>query len=780
MAPRIVAGSTTGDKALSDAAATKSVKWTLDSTMEEDLLQGNLPQVNMKLNDFLRGHLGGRGVEEVNKNVSMDAFVVEPGIFITDNRLLNVILAMPSFKTIVEEMKNREVQRELLRKAERKLKETGVYSLQQWDVYDKKEQVIPLVRGVLNAALSVAKNKSPLLNGEVMTEAYESVLNVTWSHVVEVPGHSEGVGMEVREGKPSREWTDSEVGYLLPGGASKGKNKESTSAEGVADPQELCVELMVLHSEKGWPYDVFEELGECDCYVTREVDRVWKIVETDIENWLVQNAGRVRATLRLLIGTPGIGKSMGVGSYLLYQLLHYDKERLPVVAYFVAGKMYLFDKVRNQVRFYRSQTEAEAIISMLSKSVRGYIIYDVAKQGSEPSIDMPPSTWGMILLSSPNEVNFKGWEKQKRALRNIINCPSMSDLRAMSLWIHRDRPAEEQEKEWKVVEERINNVGPIPRYIFGSESEYNGRLKAVETALTCITPSNAELYFGVHKGCSWQGQDLCQMLGKITRYSAPGEAEYYCNDPLAPAIREAIRYRAGDALDTSAALMSLLLPFDEMVPKIMEKFAVVAFLHEEFVKRVHKKLKEIVPEETRRRKRCVLEDNFQVHPASQKGIPMLASLQNEMSKIQIKCRVLYKPSAENFPLVDGFFFVELGGDKIMVGLQVTTASRHDTKTSTVLQFKEYLSRAFDGWEVYSRNMSWEIIYVQHTDSQRMTRWQRCDLPPELKKTEENVNRTTEEEELLANHKAIAAFWNDEVRQYVVQTSSKDTHGSRSA
>ncbi|KEG06939.1 retrotransposon hot spot (RHS) protein [Trypanosoma grayi] len=360
-----------------------------------------------------------------------------------------------------------------------------------------------------------------------------------------------------------------------------------------------------------------------------------------------------------------------------------------------------------------------------------------------------------------------------------MDCPSMSELKAMSLWIHRDKPEEEQEKEWKVVEERISNVGPIPRHIFCSEIKYNGRLKAVEAALTRITPSNADLYFGVHKEGSWQGQDPCHKLVKITRYSAPGEAEYYCNDPLAPSIRKTIKDRVGDALDTSAALMSMLLPFDEMVPKIMEKFAVGAFLHEEFVKRVHKKLKEIVPKR-RRRKKCVLEDNFQAHPASQKGIPMLASLQSEMSKIRIECNVLYKPSAENFPLVDGFFFVELGSDKIMVGLQVTTASCHDTKTSTVLQFKEYLSRAFVGWEAYSRNMSWEIIYVQHTDSQRMTRWQRCDLPPEIKKIDEKVDRTKEEEELLANHKAIEAFWNDEVRQYVVQTSSKDMRGSRSA
>ncbi|KEG05542.1 retrotransposon hot spot (RHS) protein, partial [Trypanosoma grayi] len=130
MAPRIVAGGTTGDKALSDAAATKSVKWTLDSTVEEVLLQGNLPPVHMKLKDFLTEYLDGMGADEVKWNVSIEAFANRPNRYIKDEELVTDILAMPSFKAIVEEMKNRE--------AVRKLKETGVYSLQQWDVYDKK------------------------------------------------------------------------------------------------------------------------------------------------------------------------------------------------------------------------------------------------------------------------------------------------------------------------------------------------------------------------------------------------------------------------------------------------------------------------------------------------------------------------------------------------------------------------------------------------------------------------------------------------------------------
>ncbi|KEG05847.1 retrotransposon hot spot (RHS) protein, partial [Trypanosoma grayi] len=604
----------------------------------------------MKLKDFLTEYLDGMGVEEVNKNVSMEAFAIRPKRYIKDERLLNVILAMPSFKTIVDEMRYREAQREgereAQREAEHKLKETGVYSLQQWDVYDKKEQVNPLVRAVLNAALDAIRSYEKKEEerqrqlreeeqrrqvGETLSGVYESVFNATWNHVVEVPGDSEGVGMEVREGRPSREWTDEEVGYVLLGGAvgtngnhanrenmanpeEPRKNEEGTRPEGTADLQEPPAELMVLNSEEGWPYTWLMAEASCDCHIGRETERVWRIIKRDVDEWFACRGGcqigreteRVWRIIkrdvdewfacrggddagpgkRLLIGTPGMGKSMGTGSYLLYQLLHYDKERLPVVAYFIKDYVFIFDKTRGEeqgrVERYESIEGGENAVGRLSLTVRGYIIYDVAKQGSEPSVDLPPKGWGMIVVSSPNKDNFKGWEKQRRARRIIMNCPETSELNARCVWIHHDKTEEEQQKEWKAVEERISNVGPLPRYIFCSEIEYRGRLDAVDEALSCITPSNADLYFGVHKGCAWQGQDPCQMLGKITRYSAPGEAEYYSNDPLASEIRKAIRYRAGDAVDTSAALMSLLLPFEEMVPKIMDKFAVAAFLHEEF------------------------------------------------------------------------------------------------------------------------------------------------------------------------------------------------------
>ncbi|RNC37895.1 retrotransposon hot spot protein (RHS) [Trypanosoma cruzi] len=97
---------------------------------------------------------------------------------------------------------------------------------------------------------------------------------------------------------------------------------------------------MVLTSDKAWPYSWNRKGAESTrgCYVNCEVDRVWQIVSGGLTEWFSSH-GRTdfKPKRRLLIGTPGIGKSMAAGSYLLCQLLQYDVEKLPVAAYSVGG-----------------------------------------------------------------------------------------------------------------------------------------------------------------------------------------------------------------------------------------------------------------------------------------------------------------------------------------------------------------------------------------------------------------------------------------------------------
>ncbi|RNC42477.1 retrotransposon hot spot (RHS) protein [Trypanosoma cruzi] len=96
---------------------------------------------------------------------------------------------------------------------------------------------------------------------------------------------------------------------------------------------------MVLTSDDGWPYtlSVLNGAGNDFC-VNSEVERAWQIVKGDLTEWFSTDGGPYFTPgRRVLIGTPGIGKSMAAGSYLLYQLLHCDVEKLQFDVYSVGG-----------------------------------------------------------------------------------------------------------------------------------------------------------------------------------------------------------------------------------------------------------------------------------------------------------------------------------------------------------------------------------------------------------------------------------------------------------
>ncbi|RNC51315.1 putative retrotransposon hot spot (RHS) protein, partial [Trypanosoma cruzi] len=125
--------------------------------------------------------------------------------------------------------------------------------------------------------------------------------------------------MDAREGEPPQSWTYRAVGEFL---------EKDDGAQQSGAPR---LRLMVLTSDKGWPYswNTIRDSSK-DLFVNCEVDRVWQIVKRDLTKWfsnfhLTFNPSPVP---HLLVGTPGIGKSMNAGSYLLYQLLHYDIKKL--------------------------------------------------------------------------------------------------------------------------------------------------------------------------------------------------------------------------------------------------------------------------------------------------------------------------------------------------------------------------------------------------------------------------------------------------------------------
>ncbi|EKG08313.1 retrotransposon hot spot (RHS) protein, putative, partial [Trypanosoma cruzi] len=182
--------------------------------------------------------------------------------------------------------------------------------------------------------------------------------------------------MEVKEGKPKQPWTYKEVGDTLEKDDAVQKSDE-------APPR-----LMVLTSDKGWLYTLHAPHGAgIDLCVNCEVDRVWQIVRNDLTKWFSNFYLSLNPSplLRVLIGTPGIGKSMNAGSYLLYQLLHYDSKKLQVVVHCFGSTMYVFDKTTETVTKYKGNKTSESVLDGLrQRGMKGYIIYDVTEIGTQP------------------------------------------------------------------------------------------------------------------------------------------------------------------------------------------------------------------------------------------------------------------------------------------------------------------------------------------------------------------------------------------------------------
>ncbi|RNC40422.1 retrotransposon hot spot protein (RHS), partial [Trypanosoma cruzi] len=160
---------------------------------------------------------------------------------------------------------------------------------------------------------------------------------------------------------------------------------------------------------------------------------------------------------RVLIGTPGIGKSVAAGSYLLYQLLHCDAKKLQVVFHCFGGDAYVSDKTTRAVT---RCSDEDMCVSEL-RSLRGhgrnvYIIYGVAKEGTPPPRHFAPTSgWGMIAVSFPKVTNYDEWAKQLQAARVIVNCPEEVDVKAMCACMLRDETKEKQAECWKGVKKHI-------------------------------------------------------------------------------------------------------------------------------------------------------------------------------------------------------------------------------------------------------------------------------------------------------------------------------------
>ncbi|RNF01186.1 putative retrotransposon hot spot (RHS) protein [Trypanosoma cruzi] len=110
---------------------------------------------------------------------------------------------------------------------------------------------------------------------------------------------------------------------------------------------------------------------------------------------------------------------MGAGSYLLYQLLHYDAEQLPMVAYVIGSQSFLFDKTTKTVSTYMDDPRIDDVVNIFSlRGVKGYCIYDVALASRQPPAGLPCKGWGMIVVRPPDRNEYERWAKKWTLLQS--------------------------------------------------------------------------------------------------------------------------------------------------------------------------------------------------------------------------------------------------------------------------------------------------------------------------------------------------------------------------
>ncbi|RNE95442.1 retrotransposon hot spot protein (RHS), partial [Trypanosoma rangeli] len=374
-----------------------------------------------------------------------------------------------------------------------------------------------------------------------------------------------------------------------------------------------------------------------------------------------------------------------------------------------------------------------------------------------PSTNVVPSDeWGIIMLSSPNEKNFQAWAKQAGAIEIIMNCPDENDVRAMCEWGTRNTTEEEQAEYWRSMYMRMHDVGPIPRCIF-NDNKYRKRVRDTNNILAGIDASDAVHYGMIGGKGMWPSNDASHKLVKVVRSITQGDVEGFVNMPACFSIESELIAKLLEVDEENDIFFRLSKNYKVLFPELLGRHTLHAFLSRVFVKNIMLSLKELPPPGRRRRQRCVLQSNPEKHPS--RPVALMA-LGHTPPRLDVQYKVLYVPESRTFPLVDGFFFVG-APRRTMVAVQVTTGAEHDTKTTTVRQFNDLLRSYFYDWETFAEGLSWEIIYVQHEDSTAINAWQGCVVVAQA-----NVTGSNERED----PQAIAAFWNQQVRQYQVTLS----------
>ncbi|RNF01529.1 retrotransposon hot spot protein (RHS) [Trypanosoma conorhini] len=247
---------------------------------------------------------------------------------------------------------------------------------------------------------------------------------------------------------------------------------------------------------------------------------------------------------------------MNAGSYLLYQLLHYDDYPKDFVLYCLGGELaYMFDKEEETVTEYKGAKKIKETVRHLECRWKGFIIYDAAEDGGA-SLGFQPYGCGMIVLKSPNGKSFGGWVRREGCSNPTLSCPREDEVKVMCAWMKRGRPAQEQADYWETVKQRMQFVGPIPRYIF-TDADFNGRPAALGSVLQAIDASVAQRYFSEVDDKVWSAKNPLWKLVKIERERRGRYCSVVSIVPACGHIRQKLLDRLCEVLTLSEAVSLL-------------------------------------------------------------------------------------------------------------------------------------------------------------------------------------------------------------------------------
>ncbi|CCD17708.1 unnamed protein product [Trypanosoma congolense IL3000] len=560
---------------------------------------------------------------------------------------------------------------------------------------------------------------------------YDSVRNARWSFVVmsdKYSGKWLGMGvLDVAPGEQPHLWSEAQADVPYD-------PEEPWEGDEVPDVSGKLV-MAVLSSQKGWPYMLFsaddvqkekaksltEYNAVCDAYIRKENLRVWHIVKGTL------NEHRIDANPFIVIGTPGIGKSFATGSLLLYQLLHYPAEWLKAVAYFVNGKAYIFHREERRVVYYEEQQVAlRNVNEMVSKGVKGYIIFDIS--GSGVHIGDLPYAWGIVLISSPKASKFHEFTTQRyHTVPIYMNCYEDVEFKAALVWERHSQVVNNRirfedvnlENDWKVLKKRIDMVGPLPRYVLSDKVTFEKRVEDVDGALRLMRDDLGYYMDVLDNQSEWRRDGTTHKLVKLVRCEVKGKFECRNRVTSIYVLKELARKLRAAQLRSSLTY-HILCGALEKCACLLEELSLDIFTLREAVDTLVKHL-EHLPRGNEAKRESVL-----CQRGANGRVPTaLSEFASDSPRQKLVTGRIYKPLTTNFPLVDGFFVVEGVGLKTIVLVQVTKAKEHHTKKTTVNAFREYMGKVFEDWENIEKAYTWELIYVQHVDSTAIKRRQNC-------------------------------------------------------